>query len=153
LRRWAVAAVAAVLVAGLAGGGIVVSQLDRQRNAATAHADTLDGLLAAIAASPHAVLVDRDRRPLAAVVLDDQPRFYDLDLPAAPPGRTWVLWGARGRATTALGEVSAAGGVPQAVPVGRLGDYEAYLLTQEADGPLPERPGEARASGPVIAPV
>jgi Anti-sigma-K factor rskA len=151
LRRWAVAAVAAVLVAGLAGGGIVVSQLDRQRDAATAHADTLDGLLAAIAASPHAVLVDRDRHPVAAVVLDNAPRFYDLDLQASPPGRVWVLWGARGQVMTALAAVPAgSGGVTAAVPVGRLGEYEAYLLTQEAAGSLPDRPGEVLASGPVI---
>ena len=152
LRRWAVAAAAAVLVAGMAGGGIVVAQLDRQRDAATVHADTLDDLLAALAASPHAVLVNRDRHPVAAVVLGDAPRFYDLDLSPPPTGRVWVLWGARGQAMTALAEVPAgAGGVTAGMPVGGLGEYEAYALTQEAVGPPPGRPGEVRASGPVIA--
>jgi Anti-sigma-K factor rskA len=151
-RRWAVAAAAAVLVAAMAGGGIVVAQLDRQRDAATAQADTLGSLLAALTASPHAVLVDRDRHPVAAVVLGDAPRFYDLDLPPAPSGRVWVLWGARGQAMAALAAVpGGAHGGTAAMPVGRLGEYEAYLLTQEAAGPLPTRPGDITASGPVIA--
>jgi hypothetical protein len=151
-RRWAVAAAAAVLVAGMAGGGFVVAQLDSQRDAATVHADTLDNLLAAITASPHAVLVDRDRRPVAAVVLGDAPRFYDLELPPPPTGRAWVLWGANGQAMTALAVVPAGSGAgPMAAPVGRLGEYEAYLVSLEAVGPPPARPGEIGASGPVVA--
>jgi hypothetical protein len=151
-RRWAIAAAAAVVVAAMAGGGIVVTQLDRQREAATVHAGTVDDLLAAIAASPHAVLVDRDRHPVAAVALGDAPRFYNLDLPVPPTGRVWVLWGARGSAMSALAVVPAdAAGVTAPVSVGRLGDYEAYLLSQEATGPLPTRPGEVSASGPVVA--
>jgi hypothetical protein len=151
LRRWAVAAAAAVVVAGMAGGGIVAAQLDRQRDAATVHAGTVDDLLAAIAASPHAVLVDRDRHPVAAVQLGDAPRFYNLDLPVPPTGKVWVLWGARGSAMSALAAVPAdSGGVTAPISVGRLGDYEAYLLSQEPAGPLPTHPGEVRASGPVI---
>lgn len=149
-RRWAVAAAAAVLVAGMAGAGIVVSQLGSQRDAATVHAATVDDLLAAVTASPHAVLVDRDRHPVAAVALGDAPRFYVLDLPPAPAGRTWVLWGARGQDATALAAVPA-GSNGVASPVGRLGDYEAYLITQEPPGPLPARPSEVRASGPVVS--
>ncbi len=151
-RRLAVAAAAAVVVAGMVGGGIVVTQLDRQREAATVHAGTVDDLLAAIAASPHAVLVDRDRHPVAAVALGDAPRFYNLDLPRPPTGKEWVLWGARGSAMSALAAVPAdAVGVTRPVSVGRSGDYDAYLLSQEATGPLPTRPSEVSASGPVIA--
>ena len=151
-RRWVVAAAAAVLVAGMAAGGIVVVQLGSQRDAATVHADTLDDLLATITASPHAVLVDRDRHPVAAVVLGDEPRFYALDLLPPPTGRVWVLWGARGQAMTALAPVPAgSGGVTTATPVGRLGEYEAYVVTLESAGPLPAHPSEVRASGPVIA--
>lgn len=151
-RRWAVAAAAAVLVAGMAGGGFVVAQLGSQRDAAAVHADTLDNLLAAITASPHAVLVDRDRHPVAAVVLGDEPRFYDLELPPPPTGKVWVLWGALGQATTALAPVpTGSGDAATATPVGRLGEYEAYLVSLEAAGPLPARPSEVRASGPVVA--
>jgi hypothetical protein len=150
-RRWAVAAAAAVLVAGMAGGGIVIAQLDHQRDAATVHADTPADLLTSIAASPHAVLVDRDRHPVAAVALGDAPRFYNLDLQPAPSGRVWVLWGARGQAMAALAAVPLGSeGGTAALPVGRPGDYEAYLITQEAAGPLPARPGEVSASGPVV---
>ncbi len=151
-RRWVTAAVAAALVAGLVGGGIAVVQLEGQREAATVHAGTVDDLLAAIMKSPHAVLVDRSGHPVAAVVLGDAPRFYDLGLPEPAAGRTWVLWGMRGRAATALGRVppAAADGTP-AVPVGRLGDFAAYVLTQEPAGPPPAAPGEPQASGPVVA--
>ncbi len=148
-RRWAVAAAAAVLVAAMAGGGVVVGQLDRQRGAATVHAGTVDDLLATIAASPHAVLVDRDRHPVAAVALGDAPRFYGLDLPQPPAGRVWVLWGARGQGITALAAVPAA--APEETPVGRPGEYEAYLLSAETAGPPPARPSEVTASGPVVA--
>jgi Anti-sigma-K factor rskA len=151
-RRWAVAAVAAALVAGMAGGGFVVSQLDSQREAATVHADTLDNLLATITASPHAVLVDRQRRPVAAVVLGDEPRFFDLALSPPPAGSEWVLWGAKGQAMTALAPVPTGyGGDTTATPVGRPGEYEAYLVSLEAAGSLPARPSEVRASGPVVA--
>lgn len=146
-RRWLTAAAAAVLVAGLAGGGIAVAQLDRQRAAATSHAGTVEDLLATIARSPHAVLVDRDRRPIAAVALGDAPRFYDLALPAPAPGKAWVLWGMRGRAATALATVPG-----PAVAVGRPGQFEAYVLTQEAKGPLPASHGDPVAAGPVVGP-
>jgi Anti-sigma-K factor rskA, C-terminal len=152
-RRWATLAAAAVLLAGLVGGGIAVAQLNQQREAASAHAGTVDELLAAIMKSPHAVLVDRSRHPVAAVVLGDAPRFYALDLPAPDAGEAWVLWGMRGRAATALGALPPdAGSTGADVPVGRLGQFEAYALTQEPAGPLPARPGgELAASGPVVA--
>ncbi|MDT7554842.1 MAG: hypothetical protein QOI16_3378 [Pseudonocardiales bacterium] len=149
VRRWAVAAAAAVIVAGMAGGGAVIAQLDRQRDAATVHADPLSDLPATVTAFPHAVLVDRDHHLVGAVVLDDPPRFYALDLPLPAPGREWVVWGAQGQTVAAVGALPANGGVNPEIPAGRPGQYEAYLLSQEATGPLPARPSEVRASGPV----
>lgn len=150
--RWVVAAAASLVIAGLAGGGIAIAQLDSQRNAATVHAGTPDDLLRAIAAAPHAVLVDHDRHPSAAIALDGTPRFYALDVPPPPAGRTWVLWGAQGPTATALAPVPAGrDGATVAVPVGRLGEYEAYFLTQEPAGALPAHHGDVLASGPVVA--
>ena len=148
-RRWAVAAAAAVIVAGMAGGGAVITQLDRQRDASTVHADPIGDLPATVTAFPHAVLVDRDHHPLGAVVLADPPRFYALDLPVPAPGREWVVWGAQGQTVSAVGTLPANGGVNPEIPAGKPGQYEAYLLSQEPTGPLPARPSEVRASGPV----
>lgn len=150
-RRWAVLAAAAIVVLGIAGGGVLVAQLGHQREAATVHAATTDDVLAAVARSPHAVLVDRGGRPVAAVVLDGRPRFYAIDVAPPPPDRVWVLWGARGRAATALATVPAGhDGTTTAVPVGAPGQYEAFLLTQEPAGSPPTQPGDLQASGPVV---
>lgn len=151
-RRLAVVLAAAVVVLGIAGGGIVWSQFAQQRNAATVHAATVDDVLATIARSPHSVLVDRSGHPVAAVVLDARPRFYAIDLAPPAADRMWVLWGARGSTSTALATVPAGrDGGTTAVAPGRPGEYEAYLLTQESIGPLPSRRGEPAASGPFVA--
>jgi hypothetical protein len=98
---------------------------------------------------PHAVLVDRAGRPLAAVAVDGPTlRVYDLGLPPAADGRAWTLWGLRGSDATLLGAIPA--GVTE-VADSTAGGFEAYGLSQERSG-TPEKPGELEATGPLAPP-
>lgn len=95
-----------------------------------------------------------------AVVLDDGtgPRIVPLDLPSLGPGRMFVLWRVAGRGVTAVGTFDA-GGTLTTVPVTppRNGPTTtptpgsgSYAVSAEADGPVPVRPSDVVASGPLI---
>jgi hypothetical protein len=147
-RRWwarpltGVAAAAVVVIAALGWLAVDANRrlddLEGERGVAAAMADALS--------DPGSTVVDLDGDVRVRAVLDDGHGFLAAsDLPPAPDGRTYQLWGGNGGTMVSLGVL---GSQPADVVAFEAGDVEALALTVE-DGPQPQPEGPQVAIGEV----
>lgn len=179
-RRGRLVATALVAAAVISIGGLAVrtTQLERERDAETAQAQTLSGLLAErererdaesaqartlselIAElgepdSRYALLADVDTGSTVAVVLvdDRQRRVYSLALPANAADSVYVAWGLpAGGAPVPLGTFDVAPAEPGPLPVGPASEAERfpqYAVSIEPGRVAPASPSTVVASGEV----
>ncbi len=133
-RRWRWLAAAAAVVALVFGGLWLVERGDGGGGAAT---DT-EALAQSAATAPgarHVALADQDGKTLAtAVVARDGTGYLTSELPLAPPGRTYQLWGISHAGTISLGVLGRDPGTvafKAATPTARL------AITTEVAGGVP----------------
>jgi hypothetical protein len=115
-----------------------LDDLEGDRGVAAAMADALR--------DPGSTVVDLEGEVTARAVLDDGTGYLAAaDLPTAPDGRIYQLWGASGGETVSLGVL---GGDPADVVAFEAGDVEALALSVE-DGPQVQPLGPQVAIGQV----
>jgi anti-sigma factor RsiW len=120
-----VAAAAVVVIAALGwlafDANRRLDDLEGERGVAAAMTDAL--------ADPTSTVVDLEGEVDVRAVLDDGTGYLTAgDLPPAPPGRTYQLWGATGDQLVSLGVL---GGRPADVVAFEAGDVDALALSVE----------------------
>jgi hypothetical protein len=136
------AAAAVVVIAALGWLALDANRrlddLEGDRGVAAAMADALR--------DPRSTVVDLDGAVTARAVLDDGTGYLAAsELPRAPDGRTYQLWGASGGRMVSLGVL---GGDPADVVAFEAGDVDALALSVE-DGPQVQPVGPQVAIGQV----
>jgi hypothetical protein len=147
------------LVGVLAVGGLAVrtAQLEQQRDAETAQAQSIADLVRQLArpGAQHALLATSDGSTVAAVLVADGHRqVFTVGMPANAADReTYVLWGVRaGAAPQPLGtfDVAAADPGQRIVGSGAEADgFSAYAISLEAGRTAPASPSSVMAQGQV----
>jgi hypothetical protein len=137
-----VAAAAVVVIAALGwlafDANRRLDDLEGDRGVAAAMADALR--------DPASTVVDLEGDVTARAVLDDGTGYLAVaDLPTAPAGRTYQLWGATGDELVSLGVL---GGDPADVVAFEAGDVDALALSVE-EGPQVQPVGPQVAIGEV----
>lgn len=150
---------ALALVAVLAIGGLAVrnAQLQAERDAQIAQAQSLEQLLDQFdrPGVQHALLAREDGSTIAAVVVENgRPQVFPIGMPANAVDRdTYVLWGiADGADPAPLGTFDVTGGTSGLLAVGTAPEsagYSAYAISLEPGRSAPAVPTDVVASGPV----
>ncbi len=156
-RRMAAAALALVAVVAVGGLAIRNAQLQQQRDAETAQAQSVTELLEEIArpGTRHALLNTDDGTTVAAVlVADGQRQLFTVGMPPNPADRsTYVLWGVlEGESPQPLGtfDVTENGTGPVTVGSGGEADrYASYAISLEPGRAAPASPSGVMAQGQV----
>jgi hypothetical protein len=145
-RRWRWVAAAAAVVA-LAFGGLWL--VDRGDDGGGAAGDTA-ALAATAMTAPgarHATLTDDDGTALAtAVVAPDGSGYLTSELPAAPAGHTYQLWGITRTGTISLGVL---GREPRTVAFQAAVPTQSLAITTEVAGGVPASRNAPDAVGDV----
>lgn len=151
---------AAVALAVIVGGGVVVGQMQSmqaERDASLAQAQEMRDVLSAIAqpGTPHAFLSPEPGGPMVAAVVmkDGQREVMPMGLdPNEPADQTYVLWGLNGDGTPrAVGtfDVRAGQSGPVSVESPDSGSYGTYAVSLERGREAPPAPTKVVAAGQV----
>jgi hypothetical protein len=154
-RRLAAAALALVGVLTVGGLAVRTAQLEQQRDAETAQAQSVTELLQELGrpGTRHALLSTEDGATVAAVlVADGQRQVFTVGMPAnAADQNTYVLWGV-GDGVIPLGTFDVAGTDPGRLTVGsgaEADSYTAYAISLEPGRTAPASPSSVMAQGQV----
>ena len=154
-RRLVAGALALVAVLAIGGLGVRNAQLDAERDAQIAQAQSLENLLDQFdrPGVQHALLAREDGSTVAAVVVENgRPQVFPIGIPANAVDRdTYVLWGiADGANPAPLGTFDVTGDDQGLLTVGSApdpSDYAAYAISLEPGRTAPAVPTAVVASG------
>jgi hypothetical protein len=133
-RRWRWLAAAAVVVA-LVFGGLWLAARGGGGGGAATDPSALAATAATAPGARHATLTDQDGTELAtAVVTTDGAGYLTSDLPPAPAGHTYQLWGVTRTGTVSLGVL---GRDPGTVAFEAAAPTKALAITTEVAGGVP----------------
>jgi hypothetical protein len=133
-RRWRWLAAAAAVVA-LAFGGLWVAEQGGDGGGAASDPAALAATAMTAPGARHATLTDDDGNPLAtAVVTADGAGYLTSQLPPAPAGRTYQLWGITRTGTISLGVL---GRDPGTVAFQAAAPTQSLAITTEIAGGVP----------------
>lgn len=155
-RRVLAASLAAAAVLSFGGLAVRATQLEQERNAETAQAQSLTELLDGLGqpGSEYALLTDPAGVTVAAVLVRDGERqVYPVELPANAGDQIYVAWGlpAEG-APVPLAAFDVTGAEQGPLPVGSVSeaqDFEQYAVSIEPGRVAPSSPSTVVASGQV----
>lgn len=158
-RRLVAASLALVGVLAIGGLAARTVQLEQQRNAETAQAQSIANLVDQLdrPGVQHALLAADDGSTVAAVVVaDGQRQVFPIGLPANAADRdTYVLWGIRaGADPQALGTFDVTAADPGERTAGSAADTEGFgifAISLEPGRTAPTAPSSVVAKGPVEA--
>lgn len=133
-RRWRWLAAAAAVVA-LVFGGLWLAARGGDGGGAATDTAALAATAATAPGSRHATLTDSDGKALAtAVVTTDGSGYLTSELPPAPAGHTYQLWGITRTGTVSLGVL---GRDPGTVAFSAASPTQSLAITTEVAGGVP----------------
>jgi len=157
-RRVLAASLALVAILSIGGLAVRTMQLEQQRDAETAQAQSIADMLTQLdrPGAEHALLAAPDGQTMAAVlVADGQRKLITVGMPPNQTDRdTYVLWGLRSGVPAAIGTFDVAPADPGTHSLGPATpteDFSAYAISLEPGRTAPPLPSQVVASGQVQA--
>ncbi len=157
-RRVLAASLALVAILSIGGLAVRTMQLEQQRDAETAQAQSIADMLTQLdrPGAEHALLASPDGQTMAAVlVADGQRKLITVGMPPNQTDRdTYVLWGLRSGVPAAIGTFDVAPADPGTHSLGPAApteDFSAYAISLEPGRTAPPLPSQVVASGQVQA--